>query len=89
MSLRNTESIYGLVVFTGHETKVMKNSEQSKHKASRLEVATNNSIKLIFCIEILLTLCFGIVGYFHRKGVWDYSGTDMCSIEAEKECANS
>lgn len=24
-SLRNTEYIYGLVVFTGHETKVMKN----------------------------------------------------------------
>ena len=24
-NLRNTEYIYGLVVFTGHETKVMKN----------------------------------------------------------------
>jgi phospholipid-transporting ATPase len=26
MSLRNTESIYGIVTFTGHDTKVMQNS---------------------------------------------------------------
>lgn len=29
-SLRNTEYIYGLVVFTGHETKIMKNSVNSR-----------------------------------------------------------
>jgi magnesium-transporting ATPase (P-type) len=28
-SLRNTDYIYGLVVFTGHETKIMKNSVNS------------------------------------------------------------
>jgi len=28
-SLKNTEYIYGIVVFTGHETKIMKNSARS------------------------------------------------------------
>lgn len=40
-SLRNTEYIYGLVVFTGHETKIMKNSVKSRSKFSKLESSTN------------------------------------------------
>ena len=50
MSLKNTEYIYGLVVYTGHETKVMKNSEQAKYKMSRLE---RNTSKII--VVVLLT----------------------------------
>lgn len=46
-SLRNTEYIYGLVVFTGHETKIMKNSVGSRAKFSKLELATNTYIILI------------------------------------------
>ena len=41
MSLRNTDYIYGMVVFTGHETKVMMNSADAKYKKSRLEVFTD------------------------------------------------
>ena len=46
-SLKNTEYIYGIVVFTGHETKVMKNSVRSKSKFSRLEIATGKYIIII------------------------------------------
>jgi magnesium-transporting ATPase (P-type) len=46
-SLRNTEWVYGLVVFTGHETKIMKNSVRSKAKFSKLEKSTNNYIVVI------------------------------------------
>lgn len=49
-SLKNTDYIYGLVVFTGHETKIMKNSVNSKSKFSRLELATNNYIILIMVL---------------------------------------
>ena len=41
MSLRNTEYIHGVVVFTGHDTKVMQNSTSAKYKFSRLELLTN------------------------------------------------
>jgi magnesium-transporting ATPase (P-type) len=41
MSLRNTDYIYGIVVFTGHETKVMMNSADAKYKKSRLDLFTD------------------------------------------------
>lgn len=55
-SLRNTEYAYGLVTFTGHETKIMKNSVGSKSKFSRLERATNNYILLIVVIQATISL---------------------------------
>jgi len=42
--VKNTEELYGLVVFTGHETKVMKNSEEAAYKLSRLEILSNKTI---------------------------------------------
>lgn len=41
-SLKNTEFIYGVAVYTGHETKIMKNSAQTKNKFSKLEMETNS-----------------------------------------------
>lgn len=50
MSLRNTEYVYGLIIFTGHETKLMKNSEEAKYKLSRLEHYTNKTIKMVLLV---------------------------------------
>jgi phospholipid-transporting ATPase len=49
-SLRNTEYVYAIVVYTGHETKVMKNSVNSRAKFSKLEIATNSYILLIMLL---------------------------------------
>jgi phospholipid-transporting ATPase len=43
-SLRNTDWVYGVAVYTGHETKVMMNSMQSRAKLSKLEIAANKYI---------------------------------------------
>lgn len=64
-SLRNTEFIYGLVVFTGHETKIMKNSVGARAKFSKLELATNTYIFLI----VMIQLCVAIVGSIFNT-VW-------------------
>ena len=61
-SLRNTEWIYGLVVYTGHETKVMKNQVQGKQKLSKLERSLNGYINLIVVIQFLLS---GIAAFFN------------------------
>ena len=47
MSLRNTEHIYGMVVFTSDDTKIMQNSAKPKYKFSTLELQTNTSILII------------------------------------------
>jgi magnesium-transporting ATPase (P-type) len=46
-SLRNTEYVYAIAVFTGHDTKVMQNSAQAKMKFSRLDLMTNRCIFVI------------------------------------------
>lgn len=55
-SLRNTEFAYGVVVFTGHETKIMKNSVGSRAKFSKLELATNTYIILIVSIQFTISM---------------------------------
>jgi len=49
-SLRNTEWVYGIAVYSGHQTKVMMNSSKSKPKFSKIEKATN-----YYIVAIILT----------------------------------
>ena len=49
-SLKNTEFIYGISIFTGHDTKIMKNSAKSKYKFSSLEKLMNGAIALILLL---------------------------------------
>jgi len=48
--LRNTEWVFGVVVYTGHQTKVMKNSLKSRSKKSKIELQTNTYIILTVLI---------------------------------------
>ena len=46
--LRNTEWALGVVVYTGHETKIMMNSKKSPLKRSNVERTTNTQVFTIF-----------------------------------------
>ena len=48
MSLRNTEYIYGVSIYTGHDTKMQKNSTRSQYKVSKMMNQTNLMIVTIF-----------------------------------------
>ncbi|KAJ1561416.1 hypothetical protein HK405_003976 [Cladochytrium tenue] len=52
--LRNTRWIYGVVVFTGHESKLMKNSTKTPTKSTKVERMVNKQI--IFLFTILLSM---------------------------------
>lgn len=63
--------MYAVVVYTGHESKIMKNSVRSKAKFSRLENATNRYIILMALIQIIICL---IASTFST--IWTYTYMD-------------
>ncbi|KAL0484641.1 phospholipid-transporting ATPase, partial [Acrasis kona] len=79
-SLRNTDWIIGVVVFTGHETKLMKNTNKTPHKASQVEKMTNKLIFIILAFQIVLCLCcmIGAVVFAQKnaKSMWYYPSPD-------------
>ncbi|KAJ1736271.1 aminophospholipid translocase [Coemansia biformis] len=54
--LRNTDWIYAVVVFTGHETKLMRNASATPIKRTDVEKTTNRQIIFLFGILILLSV---------------------------------
>ena len=61
-SLRNTNYVYGLAIFTGHDTKVMLNNASAKYKFSSLEKLTNYAICIIVCCQIIIAFIAGLTG---------------------------
>jgi len=55
-SLRNTQWVLGVVIYTGHQTKVMMNASQPKFKSSKLQSLTNRQIIYIFCVQTVICL---------------------------------
>ncbi|CAJ1975388.1 unnamed protein product [Sphenostylis stenocarpa] len=62
--LRNTEFIYGMVIFTGHDTKVMQNSTEPPSKRSTIEKRMDKIIYFLFFVLFLISfigsIFFGI-----------------------------
>ncbi|KAK2993091.1 hypothetical protein RJ640_024328 [Escallonia rubra] len=54
--LRNTDYIYGVVVFTGHDTKVMQNATDPPSKRSKIERRMDKIIYILFSTLILISL---------------------------------
>ncbi|KAI4163373.1 MAG: hypothetical protein LQ342_003108 [Letrouitia transgressa] len=53
-TLRNTPWVYGIVVFTGHETKLMRNATATPIKRTQVERMVN--IQILMLVSILITL---------------------------------
>ncbi|KAJ2611333.1 aminophospholipid translocase [Coemansia sp. RSA 1365] len=54
--LRNTDWIYAVVVFTGHDTKLMRNATAAPIKRTNVEKTTNRQIIFLFIILLLLAV---------------------------------
>lgn len=79
-SLRNTAWVYGIAVFTGHETKIMKNSTRAKAKRSMIERSTNAYILVTILIQTALCLFAGTYGAIWNKSFGyglEYLGFDQ------------
>ncbi|XP_055314089.1 probable phospholipid-transporting ATPase IA isoform X6 [Sitodiplosis mosellana] len=54
--LRNTAWVFGIVIYTGHDTKLMRNSTSAPLKRSTVDRLTNTQILMLFIM--LVALCF-------------------------------
>ena len=72
--LKNSQWVIGVVVYTGFDTKVMRNSENSKVKQSKIEKRTNKYLVgiLIFQLICCLTSAIGFMIWTSQKseGHW-------------------
>ena len=79
--LRNTPWIYGLVVYTGHDSKLLRNATAAPIKRSNVDVVTNRQIVLLFGVLLILALIstvFSVVwSNSHEQKDWylGYSST--------------
>jgi magnesium-transporting ATPase (P-type) len=66
--LRNTRWVIGVVVYTGHESKIMLNSGETPSKQSRIEKKMNRQVMINFVfLFILCTVCAIGNGYYYSQ----------------------
>ncbi|KAI9276277.1 hypothetical protein BY458DRAFT_506188 [Sporodiniella umbellata] len=70
--LRNTLWVYGIVVFTGHETKLMLNSSKKPSKVSNVTRITNRNILYLFSILVIMSVACAVGGlvFSIQKGAY-------------------
>ena len=60
--VKNTDWVLGLVIYTGHETKIVKNSTRSLLKFSKLETLLSKLILGLIFIMLSVSLLFTWMG---------------------------
>uniref|UniRef100_A0A8C6UFJ9 Phospholipid-transporting ATPase n=1 Tax=Neogobius melanostomus TaxID=47308 RepID=A0A8C6UFJ9_9GOBI len=65
--LRNTQWVHGVVVYTGHDTKLMQNSTRPPLKLSNVERITNFQILVLFGCLLAISLVCSI-----GQSIWKY-----------------
>ncbi|XP_073339393.1 phospholipid-transporting ATPase VD [Pagrus major] len=64
-TIRNTETVVGIVVYAGHETKAMMNNSGPRYKRSQLEKRLNTDV--LWCVLLLIIMCLtAAIGH----GLW-------------------
>ena len=65
--LRNTSWIIGIVVYTGHNCKIMKNSKDPVTKYSSVELLMNKALIFIFILQAILCIIAACLrGYYYN-----------------------
>ena len=60
-TIRNTEWVLGIVMYTGPETKILQNSKKPPHKVSNVMKLMNKMLMTVFIFQIsIITICAGL-----------------------------
>lgn len=66
-TLRNTPWVHGVVVFTGHETKLMRNATAAPIKRTKVEKKLNNLVLLLVLLLLILSVISTIGDLVQRR----------------------
>ena len=68
--LRNTQWVIGVVIYTGHNCKIMKNAKEPRMKYSSVETLMNRALIYIFILQcILCIICAILRGVYYTKNL--------------------
>ena len=59
--LKNTEYVYGIVIYAGHQTKIMKNSHKPEPKISKMIKTMDKLLYSLFAFTLVLCLIFAFL----------------------------
>nr|XP_033812592.1 phospholipid-transporting ATPase IK isoform X2 [Geotrypetes seraphini] len=62
--IRNTKTCYGMVIYAGFDTKIMKNCGKINLKKTKLDAMINNIVIIIFAILITCSFCLAVAAGF-------------------------
>ncbi|NXP09979.1 AT8B3 ATPase, partial [Thinocorus orbignyianus] len=65
--LRNTDVCYGLVIYTGFDSKIMRNCGKIKRKKTKLDRMMDWLVIIIFLVLLVISLCLAIASGFWAK----------------------
>ena len=84
--LRNTDWIIGVCIYSGHETKIMKNGTSARSKTSKIAKATNMYIVMTMLIQLSLSIIAaggtGCWTYFRSANYWYIFPNGALNIDA-------
>ena len=63
-SLKQTSYVHAVVIYVGHDTKIMKNSVPAKEKVSKIENIMNHQIIIVFGVQFIIAGLSSLIGHF-------------------------
>ena len=73
--MRNTPSVYGMVVYMGHKSKIMMNAKKPPRKISNMMRLMNYMLYTVFAFQLIIIMAFATMSaiWTKRKGEkYDY-----------------
>ena len=71
--LMNTQFIYGVIVYSGHDTKLIMNSREAPLKRSNIDKITNHQIIFLFIILVTIAFASALGNFMIRKELKTHS----------------
>ena len=78
--LKNTRWILGIVLYTGHNCKIMKNAKEPKTKFSSVEALMNRGLVSIFIVQTILCFLAAILRGTYYRGEMSLSNSEPKSF---------